>query len=74
MRTTLELDDDVLAAAKAIAVHRGVTAGQVISELARKGLRVERSAAPVRNGVPLLRSVAGRIVTPQMVDEVLDQA
>ena len=74
MRTTLDIDDEVLEAAKELARRERKTAGQVISELARKGLRVERSAAPVRNGVPLLRSVAGRIVTPQMVDEVLDQA
>jgi hypothetical protein len=74
MRTTLDVDDDVLAAAKALASHRGITAGQVISELARKGLSAEKKRARVRNGVPLLSSVPGRIVTPQMVEEVLDQA
>jgi hypothetical protein len=73
MRTTLELDGDVLAAAKALASHRGVTAGQVISELARKGLAAEKKAATLRNGVPLLASIPGRIVTPQMVEDVLDQ-
>lgn len=74
MRTTLDLDDDVLAAAKALGASRGLTAGQMISLLARKGLDAEKGSATVRNGVPLLASVTGRIVTPTMVDEVLDQA
>ncbi len=74
MRTTLDIDEDVLAAAKALGAARGLTAGQVISQLARKGLDAEKGAATVRNGVPLLTSVAGRILTPVMVDEVLDQA
>ena len=73
MRTTLDLDDDVLAAAKALATHRGRTAGQVVSELARKGLAAGRSRARVRNGVPLLPSEPGRIVTPQMVEDALDE-
>lgn len=73
MRTTLDLDDDVLAAAKALAAHKGLTAGQVVSDLVRKGLSAEKKTARTRNGVPLLSSTPGRIVTPQMVEEVLDQ-
>jgi hypothetical protein len=38
MRTTLDIDDAVLASAKQIARARGQTTGMVISELARKGL------------------------------------
>lgn len=53
MRTTLDIDDDVLNAAKELAAARRMTAGQVLSELARKGLRPTHSAQ-VRNGVPLL--------------------
>ena len=36
MRTTLDLDEDVLQAAKEIAAARGMTAGKVLSELARR--------------------------------------
>ncbi len=53
MRTTLDLDADVLQAAKELAAARGSTAGKVLSELARKGLespkarpRPQRRAAP----------------------------
>ena len=54
MRTTLEIDDDVLQAAKEIAAAEGRTAGKVLSELARKGLTPVRQKVRVRNGVPLL--------------------
>ena len=39
MRTTLRLDDDVLASARVLARQRGESLGAVISELARRGLR-----------------------------------
>jgi hypothetical protein len=73
MRTTLDLDDDVLSAAKALAAHRGLTAGQVISELDRKGLAADRPKARVRNGVPLFCSRPGEIVTPEMIEAILDE-
>ena len=38
MRTTLDIDDSVLAAAKELARRQGRTAGEVISELARQAL------------------------------------
>jgi hypothetical protein len=53
MRTTLDIADDVLQAAKEIAASRKITAGQVLSELARKALEPARTAK-VRNGVPVL--------------------
>ncbi len=53
MRTTLELDDDLLAAARELAQKQGATLGQVISELARQSLST-RAPWKVRNGVRLL--------------------
>ena len=38
MRTTLDIDDDILQAAKELARAEKKTAGQVLCELARKGL------------------------------------
>lgn len=56
MRTTLDIDDDVLQAAKELAQARGSTAGKVLSELARRGLTPASSAATTRNGVPVMAS------------------
>jgi hypothetical protein len=53
MRTTLDIDDDVLQAAKELARTRGKTAGQVVSELARRAL-TPAAVRRTRNGVPVL--------------------
>jgi hypothetical protein len=70
MRTTLNIDDDVLRAAKELARLRGNTAGAILSELARESLGRQRPSGSerVRNGVPMLppRPGAG-IVTPEGV-------
>jgi hypothetical protein len=42
MRTTLDIDDDVLLAAKDLARRQRKTAGEVLSNLARLGLQGER--------------------------------
>ena len=39
MRTTVTIDDDVLAVARALAGQRGCSLGSAISELARRGFR-----------------------------------
>ncbi len=48
MRTTLDIDDDVLQAAKEIAGREKKTAGQVISALARSALAAPRATGAVR--------------------------
>jgi hypothetical protein len=72
MRTTLDVDDDVLQAARELAAVRNSTAGRVLSELARKGLQPARTPR-IRNGVPLLPHEPGRIVTVEMVETALDE-
>ena len=59
MRTTLQLDDDVLAAARVLARQRGTSLGAVISALARQGLVApppdDAGTGPShRKGLPLL--------------------
>ena len=54
MRTTLTIDDDVLAAAKAIASQQNRSVGEVVSDLARRALR-RPGAVRERNGVLLLQ-------------------
>ena len=75
MRTTLNIDDDVLRAAKEIARLRGNTTGAILSELARESLERERTtpSSEVRNGVPLLPGRPGvGIVTPEAAQSLDD--
>ncbi|MGQ0594127.1 MAG: CopG family transcriptional regulator [Gammaproteobacteria bacterium] len=73
MRTTLNLDDDVLQAARALSRRRGKPIGVVISELIRRGLGSSHPAE-VRSGVRLfpVREGAGT-VTPEVVRALLDE-
>jgi hypothetical protein len=76
MRTTLDLDLDVLQAAKEIGAARGLSAGQVVSELVRKALAFHAAAkgAKIRNGVPLLSRKAGAPpLTMAAVNELRDE-
>ena len=52
MKTTLDIDEDVLRAAKELAAARKSTTGKVLSELARKALEPPRKSAARRHGVP----------------------
>ncbi len=77
MRTTLAIDDDVLAAARALARQQQVTVGKVVSDLARQslchplGLRAPKRQ---RNGVPLLPvSNAKVVVTLEIVNALRDE-
>jgi hypothetical protein len=73
MRTTLDLDEDVLQAAREIAGRRGTTAGRVVSDLLRAALRPTRTTK-VRNGVPLLPPLRAGAppVTTKLVNELRD--
>ena len=74
MRTTLDIDDDVLQAAKELGQFRGVTAGKVLSDLARKALTPTGPVPKVRNGVPLLPQRPGQeIMTMKLVNELRDE-
>ena len=75
VRTTLDIDDDVLQAAKELADLRGSTAGKMLSELARRGMQQEDGTdASVRNGVPLIpRQAPGtRRMTMGRVNQLRD--
>lgn len=72
VRTTLDLDLDVLQAAKEIAATRGVSAGQVVSDLVRKALAAPRSPK-TRNGVPLLGRTSTTPLTMATVNRLRDE-
>lgn len=74
MRTTLAIDDDVLAAAKHLAERQSKTVGEVISALARQSLHRAPRGALVRNGVPLLpRRNKAAPVTLDLVKQLRDE-
>ena len=80
MRTTLDIEDDVLYAAKEIARREKKSLGQVMSELARsafaqprppaKGLHVSEPLA--RYGIQPLPARGG-IVTNELIDRLRDE-
>jgi hypothetical protein len=75
MRTTMDVDIDLLQAAKELAEVRGTTMGRVVSDLLRKALEPARSAR-VRNGVPVLppRPAGAPRPTMKQVNALRDEA
>jgi hypothetical protein len=75
MRTTLDIDDDVLLAAKELARREGATAGKVLSDLARKALLavpgegLPARPPPVRYGFEPFPSHGG-VVTNDLIDRL----
>jgi hypothetical protein len=80
MRTTLDIDDDVLQAAKEQAKYENKTAGQVLSDLARRGILCRNTHDEegrnepfiIKDGLPVLRS-RGHIVTSEMVTTMQEE-
>jgi hypothetical protein len=75
MRTTLEIADDVMAAAKEMARLKNQGIGRAISDLARRGLVPD--AAPVvevRDGIPVWTHGPGAVpVTSELVRNLADE-
>lgn len=73
MRTTLDLDDYVLAVARDLAKQTHVSLGAAVSELARRGL-APRQAMPDDTGLPAFEVAAGSPpLTPDLVREALEE-
>lgn len=74
MRTTLAIDDDVLAAAKELAGMQNKSVGEVISALARQALRPSEPGRKTRNGLPLLPVAPdSRRVTSELVHRLREE-
>ena len=77
MRTTLDIEEDVLQVAKELAKREGITAGKVISNLARRGLYAvpeppRNSTSKTRNGVPVFPS-RGEIITLEKIQRIAEE-
>ena len=74
MRTTIDIEEDVLRAAKEIARQRGMTLGKVLSELARKSL-IRRNPVSKKHGLPLfpIKYDAG-VITLELVNHLRNES
>jgi hypothetical protein len=80
MRTTLDIDDDVLFAAKEIAAKERKTAGKILSEIFRRGIQsggpdpnAEKPGQPyaMKNGIPILPT-RGEVVTTNQIQRIME--
>jgi hypothetical protein len=76
VRTTLDIDEDVLQAAKELAAKEKRTTGAVLSQLARQGFRsgsaIPGSQSGSRNGIEMLPP-RGEKVTLAHVRQLMDE-
>ncbi len=81
MRTTLDIDEDVLLAAKELAKRQNLSAGQLVSQLLRRVLTGHAGhARALKDGGPGPKSVAGfrpfpkgrSVVTNDIVNRLRD--
>ena len=81
MRTTLDIEDNVLAAAKELARRQGISAGAMVSRLLRAALSgspdpglAPSPPAPVEAVFRPFPAPAGQLVTNEQIDRLRDQA
>lgn len=81
MRTTLDIDDDVLFAAKELAAKEKTTAGKVLSEFFRRGVQSaktppnqQKTGQPyaLKNGIPVLPS-RGEVITNEHISRIMEE-
>lgn len=68
MRTTLNIDDEILEAARSLADERSLPVGAVLSELARRGLQRPGAQQRRHKGFPVFD--VSRASTPLTLDRV----
>ena len=76
MRTTLALDDDILAFARACAQRERISIGQAVSRLVRDGIRAQSIVAvpmsPTKSKFALL-PMRDEVITSEHVRDLMDQ-
>lgn len=75
MRTTLDIDDTVLSAARSLARSRGISVGAALSQLAQRGLSAHAVTAVdvAYSPFPVMVGAAEVVVTDEMVAEQRDE-
>jgi hypothetical protein len=74
MRTTLEIEDDVMEAARQLARLKNQGVGKALSDLARRGLVPESTpTVEIRHGIPTWTHGPGAVpVTSELVRNLAD--
>lgn len=71
MRTTLDIDDNMLAVARVRAREKGISIGAAVSEIMRRGLEVPRTRS--RRGFPVFQMPPDApVITDEMVARYRD--
>lgn len=78
MRTTLNLAEDALIAARNVAMRERLSLGDAVSELIRRGIAAGGAVSPAREQPKLrgrfaLLPVRDEIVTPQHVRDLMER-
>jgi hypothetical protein len=77
MTTLLDIDPDILAAAEALAKQSHSTPGQVLSDLARKGMAQSAGemnlSVAFRNGFEILPA-QNRVITPDLIEKLMAES
>ncbi len=72
MKMTIDIDDDIIDAARNAAARDDKSLGQAISEFARRGLQ-DRPLIAYKNGIPVILKCPGsKPVTLELVNELRD--
>ena len=81
MRTTLDIDDDVLATAKELAGRERTTTGKFVSDVMREALQARSHPAPADGPQCVLHAygfdpipAGGAVVTDELVNELREEA
>lgn len=75
MRTTLEIDDDLMEAARALSRRSNQSIGKTISDLVRRSLTPQDAPkVKIENGIPVLVHGPGAVpVTSALVRSLLEE-
>jgi hypothetical protein len=74
MRTTIEIENDVLEVAKGFAKHQCVSLGKAVSFLIRRGIQPTESEEVIRNGLRVIKRPHGSTpVTLDIVNKLRDE-
>jgi len=75
MRTTINIDDKLYSIARSLAESRGISMGEAVSELMRRGLQNGSVSYEERSGLPVMQvSEQAAPITPEQVAQDADEA